>query len=218
MELVFGRYFCIFIHPEKFMRYFFIFLILAGWPVQPVFSQSYQSLSDRSGLDLVFLAGSENGPVKRSAVLLKKTLVQISQAETAARTYPNGKRLLNKAVLDRNGNAVIPADDSPGFVTYSVPDSSTVRYLFYRNIADSLPSLTLVFRRNSLKTEITRDSAGESITLVWLFQDSRTGSLTEIENGEPVSRLEWTSGGKVTHSRKQKNGKWKTVITGTEEG
>lgn len=180
-------------------------------------SQSYRSVSERSGIDLVFLAEHEVPAAKKAGFEAKSLLYLISEAESADRVYKNGKRLMNRATVDFLANAFLPNKKGPGYVRYLFPDSATVTYLLYKNYNDSLPIQSISATQQDSSLTLFVEFPSERKTETWQFLGQRSGWMTRSESNLPVYKMEWMPEGIVSVSKRLKSGKWKTERFGDQE-
>lgn len=197
-----------------------LLVLLLIFPVltfQSACPQTYRSVSERTGINLVFLAEHEVSAVKKAGFEAKSLLFLINEAESASRFYKNGKRLMNRATVDFLGNASLPANKGPGYVSYQFPDSESVTYLFYQNYHDTLPvQIASVVKADSLLT-LYVDYPSEKKSETWQFLGPAAGKMSRSESNSPVYKIEWFSDGVVSVSKRQKSGKWKTERFGDRE-
>lgn len=191
-----------------------LFLVLT---VKPAVSQSYRSISERSGIDLVFLAGHEVHAVKKLGFEAKGLLFLMSEAESADRVFANGKRLMNRATVDFLTNASLPNKKGPGYIRYGFPDSSTVVYSFFFNYRDSLPVQTISAQKQDSSLTLLVEYPSENKTELWNFRGKNNGSMIRSESNFPVYKIEWKLDGWVSVSKRMKSGKWKTERFGDQE-
>lgn len=205
------------LYPDMNSNIRFFLSIMMVLTFQSAVSQSYRSVSERSGIDLVFLAEHEVSAAKKAGFEAKSLLYLISEAESANRVYKNGKRLLNHATVDFLANASLPDKKGPGYVRYLFPDSVTVTYLFYKNYHDSLPIQTISAEKQDSSLNLFVDFPSERKTETWQFSMVGAGRMSRSESKMPVYKVEWFPDGGVTVSRRLKSGKWKTEKFGDTE-
>lgn len=192
----------------------FFLAILWVLAFQSGLSQSYRSVSERTGIDLVFLAEHEVSAAKKAGFEAKSLLYQISEAESADRVYKNGKRLMNRATVDFLANASLPNKKGPGYVRFLFPDSATVTYLFYTNYQDSLPIQTISADKRDSSLTLFVEFPSERKTETWQFFGSGSGRMSRSESKTPIYKIEWFPDGSIMVSKRQKSGKWKTETFG----